>query len=398
MLIFGLILTGCNQQGLVSNTQNKPGISDNQTTVDLTEKQDASSSNQTSKIEEQGKSVRNPSTTSPGQSEFDINKIKVVPLPTKKMNAEALTVIEVPYKDMFISDMYIEENKIYMAVHENSLESPGRIIEYDIKSKAEKLLFESPMKVSYQSLMVNKDWILWRDSGNNMSMNKFYVRNRNTGEDKVIYDNEESIFVVPYLYNNYVAWVDAASSSVMLYNLETDNIRNLGKINELSFYNSFANISDDVVLWTDSIEGKGYYILYDINTEKITKYEVPFRYPGYAALMNGKIYSINFQNDYHTFSDNRFGIFDLATMSYKQLTQSDITDFKLSKKSVAFLGGGCNFRLCVDHSNLTEISDVLLVKTVTGIYYSEDGRVIAKQLMPDDSNNTILYIIDPNKI
>lgn len=93
---------------------------------------------------------------------------------------------------------------------------------YNMTTKEIKTIYRSPLKICYQSLMVNTDWILWSDRGNAFSNSKVYVQNRHTEKYKLITKPDESSFIIPFLYKDYAAWIDDTNKSVVLYNLKTD--------------------------------------------------------------------------------------------------------------------------------------------------------------------------------
>lgn len=312
---------------------------------------------------------------------------------TKK--SDVLSMIELPYDD--VESLSLEGNTLFTSV----LNYPkGNLIAYDLKSKSEQILFKSPLKTSYQELMINKDWILWRDCGDEFTMNTIYARNRKTGKDKVIYNEKHSCLIVPCLYNNFAAWIDYSQKGILLYDLNTGRSKIIGTINELDFYNMFIYMSDNMLLWTDCINGKGYYLLYDLNTGKTNKIEAPCKYPGYAEMTQGKIFSLNFMNDYHNWTLNRLGVFDISTKEYKQLCDSAINLMRVGENSIAVMDRNNKLILyIINNNNLIKVTDILGSQGIDGIYYSEGDKLIVEpQTKTKQKNNCQIAIIDVNRI
>lgn len=313
----------------------------------------------------------------------------------KAKKPDALTMVELPYEN--VDCPILENNILFMSV---SNYSKGNLVAYNLKNKSEQILFKSPLKVSYQNLMLNKDWILWRDCGDEFTMNTIYARNRKTGKDKVIYNEKNSCLIAPFLYNNFAAWIDYSRKGILLYDLNTDSSKIVATINDLNFYNTFVYMSDDMLLWTDCINEKGYYLLYDLNTGKTNKIEAPCKYPGYAEMIQGKIFSLNFMDDYHIWSLNRLGIFDISTKKNKQLCDSAINQMSVGKNSIAVMDADNKLVLyIIDHSNLIKVTDILGSQGIDGMYYSEDDKLIVKpQIETNRKNVSELVIIDVNKV
>jgi len=154
-------------------------------------------------------------------------------------------------------------------------------------------------------------------------------------------------------------------------------------------------MADDMLLWTDCIEEKGYYILYDLNTGRITKYEAPCKYPGYAEMAQNKIYSLNFKDDYHDWSLNRLGVFDIATKTYHQLSDSYINALRVGNNSIAVLDQGSRLKLYINHKNIKEIPITLPYSSINAMDYSEDGRLIVNVSQNDGKSTLIL--LEPDK-
>jgi hypothetical protein len=120
--------------------------------------------------------------------------------------------------------------------------------------------------------MANNKWLMWVDWNELGSQYKLYVMDMNTKRIGVICEySGEPALDTPYLYNDYIAWghydYESDVCSIMLYDLNADEVKVAGRFSEPRLYNNFVYMADDKILWTDSIEKKGYYFIYDIKND-----------------------------------------------------------------------------------------------------------------------------------
>ncbi|MFA6941644.1 MAG: hypothetical protein WCQ54_11815, partial [Clostridiaceae bacterium] len=213
-------------------------------------------------------------------------------------NINIITKINIPYSN-YTHPCMVNNDLILCA--NIGLEFVNSIIQVNTENKKNCIVSKSEYKEpAIQDTMANENWIMWVDATSFHDLFKIYARNIKTGKIKIVYEftRGEPSLDAPYLYQYYIAWINAddKDANIMLYNLKTDKLIKVGKLNTFSLYNNFVHMENNKLLWTDCINNQGYYFIYDLATSKINKYKSEFKYPGYAKLSNNKIYSINFQD------------------------------------------------------------------------------------------------------
>lgn len=250
------------------------------------------------------------------------------------------TIVNLPYTlynhaDIVDDDLFIPVNKttdIYM----------DSIIKYNFKSHETEVVFESPIPNPFINwLQVNHDWMIFEHSTDFGANSEIYTINMKSGEKKIIYEgdeNEPEIFA-PQLYDKYVAYVRSNTDEdkeVILYNLDNDQDEVIGKIHIPSFLNNFVGIKDDSLIWTDTIDDIGYYNIYDLQNKQLDSYEIQSNghWPGYAKILNNKIYSLIF-NDPENWAEE-FGYFDIDSQEFVSLDldNEEISQFLLGENEL----------------------------------------------------------------
>lgn len=157
-------------------------------------------------------------------------------------------------------------------------------------------------------------------------------------------------------------------------------------------YNGLLSLKDEKLLWTDHGDGKGYYHIYQIDTQKTKTIEAPFAYAGSAILSDGLLFSINFQ-DYHNWAAQDFGWFDPSDSSYHafKLTGVDyVNRFGISGHILTVMDDQNKLHFVDVKKNLElEVNNPL--KNIDSIDVSQDGRVVAG--VRDSANSKATLVI-----
>ena len=301
------------------------------------------------------------------------------------------------------NDPVLVDNHMYICVND-SLAVTNKVIDYDINTKEYSIIFESQFtEANLQCTMANDKWVMWLDADMIFSHTIIYVLNRETNEITKLADyNLSTQLTAPYLFGDYVACVivqenDSLESQqeIILWNLETMESSAIADITELSFYNNFVFINSDQVLWTDSVDGVGYFKLYDIKTGLVKEIEAPHAYPGYAMMAGEKIYSINFE-DYRTWASHDFGYFDTSSNAYKSIEgvvgTSSISRFRVSDYLVIVMDRNSVLKI-IDVENDELINVSIPTATIDSINVSNDGRIIIGREQREIESAT-LFILD----
>lgn len=265
-----------------------------------------------------------------------------------------LSTIELPYPGC--SGCTIIKNNLIAAINEKSDGCANRIISYNKDTQKINIIYESQFtEPNINGLTGNDKWLLWVDGNTFANSAKIMVQDLSSGEIETINckGSDLAFITAPALFNNYIAWVEISENHVVyvyLYNLFSKEKKVIGKINKCSFYNSFVDISDNKLLWTDCIDNKGYYFLYDLKTGSTSQIECPYKYPGYAKLANNRIYSINF-NNYDTWTNQYFGMYDLDKKSYIAVLKTPINMFCTNNNYIAVIDQYNKFKLLKNDNN-----------------------------------------------
>ena len=345
-----------------------------------------------------------------GPTESDVNE------DLDKKAVQEVSVVEeinLPEDIPFITyrDPVLVGNSMYVCVSE-SYGPINKIIDYDINTKEYSIVFESQLLDPILThTMANDKWVIWLEHNSIGLQNTIYLLNRETNGIVKLLESNIGI-ISPRLSGDYLISVvprhkDLLGSErdIILWNLVTMERYAIADFAELSFYNTYVFINNDQVLWTDSVDGVGFYKIYDIKTGQIKEIEAPYVYPGYAMMAGEKIYSINFQ-DYHYWTSHDFGYFDTSTNSYNSLmevlgtswiakfrTSDDlvVVMYEVNEKSVIRIIDVEDDEV-VSFNNPLEVADSVNF-SIDSINVSSDGRiVIGREQLGMES--ATLYILD----
>ncbi|MBB6693299.1 hypothetical protein H7B90_17990 [Cohnella xylanilytica] len=309
-------------------------------------------------------------------------------------------VVELPYSQYTLPSLRNEV--LYVPVNENS-EFVNSIISIDLKTLEQDLLFKSTFEQStINDLRANENWITWVDSAADGSFAKTYARNMDSGVQKVITTHTDPNFLKidsPYLYDDVLAWININSArdtnpKVVVYNLKNEKISTISEVHQYGLYNNFLHIHNGKVLWTDSIDGKGYYKIYDLDSHQLDSYEAPLKFPGYAQLMDDDIYSINFIDD-HDWTSQTFGYYDTKSHVFKSLENKYINRLVSSDTHVAWTNSDQELILLDARSGKKLNFSKLINHTIDSIECMSDGKTFIAGYSTNHSS--VLYIIDPLK-
>lgn len=219
----------------------------------------------------------------------------------------------------------INNGNIYLCINNNiNKNSIDKLISYNIKTKKQEVLYHSRYEeAAVQWTKVNDNWLVFVDSSSDGLNANIMAMNLKTREKRELAKTNPERYTVfaPELYNDYVAWVEVIQDKkieVKLHDLKSNKTVSIANINNYGLFNAFASINDDKLVWSDVINNKGYYYMYDINSKETKNFPAPKQYPGYPIYSNNEIYSLNF-DDYNQWSIQSFGYFDIKTQKYNQI-------------------------------------------------------------------------------
>lgn len=298
----------------------------------------------------------------------------------KPVQSDDYKKVEIPFTQY--TRPTISEGYIYIPVNANDSELLNKIIKYNLVSKKYEVFFESPIKEStINNLMSNENWITWENSEITGANSVLYAYNKKNKQTKVVSRTIPDLIKInaPYLYDDILAWVDIQEGlpTLVLYDLVTDKKNVISTLNHFSFYNNFVHINNDVLIWTDSIDNKGYYYYYDLKNKTISRDLSEFPYPGYAKLISHRVFGIHF-TDYLRWTQQKFGYYDKKDQRFYPLSQSYINSFAVSNKHLAVLTEKQSLEVySVNDSGVHQLKIPHLNTHIDTIDFVSDGSLIA---------------------
>lgn len=163
-------------------------------------------------------------------------------------------------------------------------------------------------------------------------------------------DPNYPIILSPMLFKDFVAWTELGDRQrrmeVKLHNLKNNETVTIAALYEPTIYNSFVFMGGNKLLWADTLEGKGYYMLYDLQEKTTETYEAPASHPGYPKYTNGKIFAINFESG-GDWTNQDFGYLDIKENQYHSINEKEyyINFFDIYDDRLAILDNGNNLSI-----------------------------------------------------
>lgn len=209
-------------------------------------------------------------------------------LATESHLYEKISMIEIPYRHYSFAKKIDE--KLYITVRTG--EKKDTLIALDPISSKEKQILEAPEGIGW--IEINENWLVWE------SDHQLLARPLLGGETRLL-DSSQEIFA-PALAGDSVAWFGKRTDeeyNIVVHDLKRRVTHKIAEIKLPCFYNNFVDFDGNKILWTDIIDGKGFYRVANVQDGVIRDFQVTekrFRYPGYAELAGNCFYSINFDN------------------------------------------------------------------------------------------------------
>ncbi|NTW28345.1 MAG: hypothetical protein HGA39_03140 [Coriobacteriia bacterium] len=200
-----------------------------------------------------------------------------------------VTSVRLPYADC--GNPQKVGSSIYATVGQGA-DKGDALICYDINSKTAKIIVEASDSEAIGWFVANDSWLVW-----NVGL-ELFAQSVATGERQVLSSSRD--LYAPALNGDLVAWDDLTPSrthQIVLRNLKSQETTVVAPLVLPDLYNNFPSWNGSRLVWTDVIDGAGYYNVLDTATGGKEGYILSdgvFRYPGYAQEVGGRIYSVNF--------------------------------------------------------------------------------------------------------
>ncbi|WP_096271174.1 hypothetical protein [Paucisalibacillus globulus] len=236
-------------------------------------------------------------------------------------------MLEIPYENYLHPSM--NDEVLYVTVGQRmSSDAVDTLIRFEPDTGKAEELYSSEFPDSYmQDTQANDSWLIWVDQTSDGTISKLLGMNLSNQSVKEITTTDPNypIILSPKLFEDFVAWTELGNEQqfeVKLHNLKKNETVTIATLQEPSIYNSFVSIGEDKLLWADTKEGKGYYMLYDLKEKTTETYEAPTSHPGYPKYTNGKIFAINFVND-GNWTNQDFGYLDIKENQYYSINKKE---------------------------------------------------------------------------
>lgn len=278
----------------------------------------------------------------------------------------------------------MNHQNVYLTVSTGmNLNSVDSLVKCDLETGKKETLFRTRHEEAImQWTKVNDDWLVWVDAssdGYDESIMVMNLKNRSTKELSRTNPNS-MIAATPQLYKDYVVWIEANDQKIMelkLVNLKTEETKTIAQIKKYSFYNAFPYMGEGKVLWTDSINGKGYYFLYDLKSGKKRQYQAQRAYPSYAIYSNHKIFSLDF-DDYTRWEGQTLVYLDLNSKKIYSLNtgKAAINHFEVYQDQIAVLDENQKLSLYVLQKDFLVQKKIELATNPVSMQYDQEGNLM----------------------
>lgn len=203
-----------------------------------------------------------------------------------------------------------------------------------------------------------------------------------TGKKETLFRtrHEEAIMQWTKVNDDWLVWIEANDQKIMelkLANLKTEETKTIAQIKKYSFYNAFPYIGEGKVLWTDSINGKGYYFIYELKSGKKRQYQAQRAYPSYAIYSNHKIFSLDF-DDYTRWEGQTLVYLDLNSKKIYSLHtgKAAINHFEVYQDQIAVLDENQKLRLYVLQKDFLVQKKIELATNPVSMQYDQEGNLM----------------------
>lgn len=306
---------------------------------------------------------------------------------------DGVASLKLPYYN--VTSPVKQGDKLYFTASKDSVEKWKLqcLIEYDFNAKKYTDLYTSKcVEPTMQNVSCNENWVVWTDE-NNGTVEDICYMNIKSGKIETISKLDEKSIVIPSLYENYISWVQG--NDIILLNLETKKKTVIGKIDESGSHNEFLSFTDNKIIWTDTVDNKGCYFVYDVDTKKTESYKTDSKYLGYPQYANGLIFSEIFEN----LSEERgfLGMYDiinnkqLKEMEYIMPDITRVTDDYFVYSSQGNINVYKIDGATISNTNLTELKT-----TQPGWTVCEDNTII--YMTSKDGQKSEIKIIELDKV
>ncbi len=278
----------------------------------------------------------------------------------------------------------LNHQNVYLTVSTGAnLNSVDSLIKCDLNTGKRETLFRTRHEEAImQWTKVNDDWLVWVDASSDGYDESIMVMNlKNRSIKELSRTNPECIIAAtPQLYKNYVVWIEANDQKIMelkLFNLKTEETKTIAQMKKYSFYNAFPYMGEGKVLWTDSINGKGYYFLYDLKSGKKRQYQAQRAYPSYAVYSNHKIFSLDF-DDYTSWEGQTLVYLDLKAKKFYSLDigKAVVNHFEVYQDQIAVLDENQQLRLYVLQKDFLVQKKIGLATNPVSMQYDQEGNLM----------------------
>ncbi|MEK4503901.1 hypothetical protein [Bacillus sp. FSL R12-0069] len=240
-------------------------------------------------------------------------------------SAGIFTEFKLPYKNFYMSST--SNGLLYLPVNDKSSSGmPNKLVAYNLSSEEEKTVFDSQLRApNIQGVQSNKDWLMWIDTNEFGTESILYAENISNKKKNVIYKTNQ--IIDPFLYENYISWLDIDSEKniahVIVYDLKTNTKKVIAELESFNSYSSTLHMNNGKLVYSNSSNGKTSIYVYELESGKISIYPIPHHNIMKLRIVGNKIFYTSFINPENPLPETYF-ILDMQTKSVFPIFENDI--------------------------------------------------------------------------
>lgn len=285
---------------------------------------------------------------------------------------------------------------IYTTVS-RGIDKGDSLIRYNLETRDVETVVDAPDPELIGWFVVNQEWLVWSVG------TRLYARSLETGEEQVVSTTRD--LYAPELNGDLLAWDDLTperTHQIVIRDLGKRETTVVAPLVLADLYNNFLAWNGDQLVWTDVVDGAGYYRLLDVPSGKTQDYvmtDIAFRFPGYVQTHGNRLYSINFnRTDEWHWAIQQVGYYVIGEGRFVPIVPEGFI------ANALVVGGGLvaivdsGQELTLRPADAPEGDSTVfrpIEERIDFVEASQDGTLIATHESTDGSARCTLYLIEP---
>lgn len=318
--------------------------------------------------------------------------VEAAPSKDRTENPFTVRTIDVPYARCTKPNLV--GSTLFTGV-QRGVDQGSNLIGYDIETGETEVVRESPGLINW--IAASEQWLVWSED------DQLFAKSMAGGQVETL--TSPAVMYSPSISGDLMAYDledENRNRHVAILDLRTRESKVIRRLNTPGLYNHFLSLDGDRLAWTDVIEGRGWYFLYDHATgitEEWPAVGTDFTYPGYAQLGGDKIYSMNADRlEEGDWSVQQLGHFAPDAPTFVPITDDSVVEeaFKVTDQMIAFIDS--DQRMWIQRID-GEAANGRWHEPVRGavnfVEKSPDGTLLALSERADGDGPTTVHIIRP---